>query len=80
MQDTARGARTQRNSARSAENFVATLPLFLTPTEAARQLSLSRYTVYGLVRSKRLRARRHGRIPLMPSSELERFASTLEQK
>jgi excisionase family DNA binding protein len=80
MQDTARYAGPQRNSARSAENFVATLPILLTPTEAARQLSLSRYTVYDLVRSERLRARRYGRILLIPRSGFERFTSTLEQK
>jgi excisionase family DNA binding protein len=64
---------------RSQPDF-SSLPLILSPTKAAHQLSLSRYTVYELIRSKRLRARRYGRILLIPRSELERFISTLERK
>ena len=58
----------------------SSLPLILSPMKAAHQLSLSRYTVYELIRSKRLRAQRYGRILLIPSSELELFVSTLEQE
>ena len=56
------------------------LPMLLTPAEAARQLSLSRYTVYADLRTGRLRGRRYGRVILIPRGELERFASSLEQK
>ena len=54
--------------------------MLLTPAEAARQLSLSRYTVYAELRAGRLRGRRYGRVILIPRGELERFASSLEQK
>jgi excisionase family DNA binding protein len=64
----------------SLEPEYSGLPLLVNPAEAARQLSLSRYTGSELVRSKRLRARRYGRILLIPRSELERFASTLGEK
>jgi excisionase family DNA binding protein len=56
------------------------LPMLLTPAEAARQLSLSRYTVYSELRAGRLRGRRYGRVILIPREELERFANALGQK
>jgi excisionase family DNA binding protein len=54
--------------------------LLLTPAEAACQLSLSRYTVYEEVKAGRLRAKRYGRVILIPREELERFAASLEEK
>jgi excisionase family DNA binding protein len=59
---------------------ISELPMLLTPAEAARQLSLSRYTVYEELKARRLRARRYGRVILTPREELERFASSLETK
>ena len=56
------------------------LPMLLTPAEAARQLSLSRYTDYELVKAGRLRGRRFGRVILIPREELQRFTASLEQK
>jgi excisionase family DNA binding protein len=79
MQDTARAAEPQQNSGYPDENF-ARLPLLLTPADAARQLSLARYTVYELVRQNQLRARRYGSKILIPREELRRFADSLEQK
>jgi len=70
--------RSQRKSTPNPEN--SGLPMLLTPAEAARQLSLSRYTVYAELRAGRLRGRRYGRVILIPRGELERFASSLEQK
>jgi excisionase family DNA binding protein len=57
----------------------AALPLFLSPMEAARQLSLSKWFVYKLLREKRIRSLRCGRRLLIPRSELERFAAQLER-
>ncbi len=68
----------QRRSTLNSEN--SGLPMLLTPAGAARQLSLSRYTVYSELRAGRLRGRRYGRVILIPREELERFASSLEQK
>jgi excisionase family DNA binding protein len=62
------------------------LPMLLTPAEAARQLSmsrwsgLSRWSNYELIKDRRLRAVYYGRLKLIHRSELERFASSLEQK
>jgi excisionase family DNA binding protein len=67
----------QRNDALNLEN--SGLPMLLTPAEAARQLSLSRYTVYEEVKARRLRGRRFGRVILIPREELERFAASLEK-
>jgi excisionase family DNA binding protein len=68
----------QRKSPPNPEN--SGLPMLLTPAGAARQLSLSRYTVYSELRAGRLRGRRYGRVILIPRGELERFADSLEQK
>jgi excisionase family DNA binding protein len=54
--------------------------MLLTPAEAARQLSLSRYTIYEELKAGRLRGRHYGRVILIPREELERFAESLEQK
>jgi excisionase family DNA binding protein len=73
-------AETQAFSAVSHQKTIDSLPLMLTPAGAARELSLSRYTVYALLKSSRLRGRKFGRVILIPRAELERFASSLEQK
>jgi excisionase family DNA binding protein len=73
-------ARTQGFSGVSPQKSYGSLPLMLTPAAAARELSLSRYTVYELLKARRLRARRFGRVLLIPRDELERFASSLELK
>ena len=70
--------RSQRESALDPEN--SGLPMLLTPAAAARQLSLSRYTVYSELKAGRLRGRRYGRVILIPRSELKRFAASLEAK
>jgi excisionase family DNA binding protein len=70
--------KSQRTDKGNPEN--SGLPLLLTPAEAARQLSLSRYTVYSELRAGRLRGRRFGRVILIPREELGRFAESLEQK
>jgi excisionase family DNA binding protein len=57
---------------------VTPLPLLLSPAEAARQLSLSRRTVYHLIESKQLRAVNYGRRRLIPREGLERFVRELE--
>jgi len=54
--------------------------MLLSPGEAARQLSLSRYTVYELIKHRRLQAVCYGRLKLIHRSELERFAASLGQK
>jgi excisionase family DNA binding protein len=51
----------------------------LTPAEAAHQLSLSRYTIYSMVKSGQLRGRRYGRLVLIHRDELQRFAASLEK-
>jgi excisionase family DNA binding protein len=73
-------AETQAFSGGYREKTSVSLPLLLTPAGAARELSLSRYTVYSNLKSGRLRGRRYGRLILIPRAELERFASSLEQK
>jgi excisionase family DNA binding protein len=55
------------------------LPMLLTPAEAAHQLSLSRYTIYSMVKSGQLRGRRYGRLVLIHRDELQRFAASLEK-
>jgi excisionase family DNA binding protein len=69
----------QPNPGRISEKTSA-LPLLLSPTEAARQLGLSRYTTYQLIKSGQLRARRFSRLLLIPRAEVERFAASLEEK
>jgi excisionase family DNA binding protein len=54
--------------------------MLLTCAEAARQLSLSTYTIRELTRSKRLRAKRYGRVTLIPRGELQHFADSLQEK
>lgn len=61
------------------EKTFGSLPLPLAPARAARELPLSRYTVYSTLKSGRLRGRRYGRLILIPRTKLERFASSLEQ-
>jgi excisionase family DNA binding protein len=73
-------ARAQVFSGGYAEKTSGSLPLLLTPAEAGRQLSLSRYTVYTLLKSTRLRGRKFGRVILIPREEVKRFASSLEEK
>jgi excisionase family DNA binding protein len=70
---------TQAFSGGYPEKTSDSLPLLLTPSGAARELSLSRYTVYTLLKSNRLRGRKFGRVILIPRAELERFAASLEQ-
>ena len=64
----------------SPDNYFGPPPLLLTPAQAAQQLGLARYTVYQLVREGRLRAKRFGRLVLIPREEMERFAASLEEK
>jgi excisionase family DNA binding protein len=78
LDGTLTGPRSQRLD--SPDNKNSGLPMLLTPAEAARQLSLSRYTVYEELKAGRMRGRRYGRVILIPRGELERFASSLEQK
>lgn len=78
LDGTLAGPRSQRTDGPEIEN--SGLPMLLTPAEAARQLSLSRYTVYSELRAGRLRGRRYGRVILIPREELERFANSLGQK
>jgi excisionase family DNA binding protein len=73
-------ARAQGFSGFSYQKIYDSLPLLLTPAGAAHELSLSRYTVYTLLKSGALRGRRFGRVILIPREELERFASSLEPK
>jgi excisionase family DNA binding protein len=60
--------------------FAGEIPLLVSPARAARELSVSRWSVYQLCRANRLRNVRLGRKILIPRAELERFASSLEQK
>ena len=71
----------QRTYSTNSPNFQnSALPMLLSPGEAARQLSLSRYTVYELIKHRRLQAVCYGRLKLIHRSELERFAASLGQK
>lgn len=47
------------------------------PTEAAEMLGVKRWTVFELIRSGQLEARKLGGATIILHSELERFVSTL---
>jgi excisionase family DNA binding protein len=70
---------TQAFSEAPGEKKPDALPLLLTPAGAAHELSLSRYTVYTLLKSGQLRGRRFGRVILVPREEVVRFAANLEE-
>jgi excisionase family DNA binding protein len=52
------------------------LPLLVSPARAARELSVSRWSVYQLCRENRLRTVRLGRKILIPREALEGFAAS----
>jgi excisionase family DNA binding protein len=51
------------------------LPMLVSAARAARELSVSRWSVYQLCRANRLRTVRVGRRILIPRTELERFVA-----
>jgi excisionase family DNA binding protein len=73
-------AGTQAFSGIHPEKTSDSLPLMLTPASVAHELSLSRFTIYSLLKSGRLRGRRFGRVILVPREEVVAFASSLEEK
>lgn len=54
------------------------LPLLVSPTRAAHELAISRWSVYQLMREGRLRAVQYGRRKMIRRQELERFICELE--
>ena len=58
--------------------YADNLPLLVSPTRAARELSLSRRTIYDMIAAGELEAFRHGRRLMIRREELERFAAELE--
>ena len=68
----------QGGTQRNIQEQDVTLPLLVSPTRAAHELAISRWSVYELIRKGRLRAVQYGRRKMIRRQELERFICELE--